>query len=168
MFTNQLTEWGIKSIELGLFAEIPPPTKTSRRPRVTIVRHPYYLLENLWSRMVSENYQPPHSFSAVRARYSSIGGFIEFYERIVESRGIIGNCLKEYYPDCCLRFEDFPWCLLGFFESIDHPTSGFLGKKKVKPVENKSIFFKEDQHFKELRSRIVKSELSFCERFEYF
>lgn len=167
-FCDQLENWGIRPKDgWSSCLENLPDRDASKVFQTTVIRHPYYLLENLWIRMV-KNCPFPNSFSSVRARYSDIGGFIEFYERIVECRGIIGNCLCEYSPDVCLRAEDFPWCLLGLLESLDYPTAGFLGKKGIKPITNKSIFFKEDQHFRELRSLIVKSEFSFCERYEYF
>lgn len=166
-FVDTLDGWGIQAFNENVQVW-DLPTKEYAGFKVSIICHPYYWVERLWNRLVV-NHSIPASVSSIQARYDSVGGFIEFYERIVESHGILENCLRQFEPDSCLRAEDFPWCLLGFLESLDYPTAGFLSSGRgIKPVVNKSIFFKEDQHFRELRSHIVKSESSFCERFEYY
>jgi hypothetical protein len=141
----------------------PDPERTVDRLYVSMVRHPYDWLSALYAGVqlqIVPQFDPDLEFLA--AKYETFEGFVRKCYEIGE---VVGGAFGRYKAHSVLRFEDYPWNMKEFFESLDVPEPVI---KRIREKQIQSVYTTlPNATEKHLRKLIVSSEKPFCERYGY-
>ena len=132
--------------------------------RVGCVRHPCDWLASYWASINPALIGLPE----VDAFQGDVSNFDLFVRRYLDERpGTVGKMMTSYNADSYLRIEDLPMAFVEMIDSLGMPrcmAERCIGNRPINPTPlNKRPVWN-----RQLRDAVIRAEVHFLERFEYW
>lgn len=132
--------------------------------RVSCVRHPCDWLASYYA-MINPGHVNVPTVDAFRTNEKTFDEFIRRY--LDEMPGAVGRMFASYNADSCMRVEDLPAAFCELLESLGVPRK--LRERCIETgPDNITHPDKRPKWNKQLKDAVIRAEVQFLERFEYW